>query len=163
MAWFNLDFGEKFETLTQAELRAELETDRAIREALTGVKNVEQFYPLSVIAPGSTTGPSTYTTPAGMVPAGYKWAVMSIGAELAAAQGVRVYKGVPPTGAPQGGGRFVGQMGSAVTPGITFSKGQFTMAGGDVMTFNVLSSGNLLSLFIAAIEIPAERFGELLV
>jgi hypothetical protein len=156
-----LDIGSKIDILNQHEMREVMRdaqrADAELRAALVGVKPMDKFYGVNVIG----AAVQAFTTPNSMVAAGYMWAVMNMGFELSAAGVTRVYKGSPPQFA-LGSGRFVGQTASTATNSLTFSKGQLMLRTEDVLTIQVPGAGNLLSVFISAIEVPAERVGELL-
>lgn len=159
---FTLDFGQTWDLLTPGEMQSILaEQDTANRAIYAGVKTVEQFFNINQIGAAQTI----YSTPAGMVPSGFVWAIMNIGMELSAASSVRVYKGIPQSGtaAPTGLGRVAGVLTNFVTPNGQFSKGQLMLRAGDQLTFfPPTGPPNILSVFIVAIEVPAERIGELL-
>ena len=165
MGKVKLDFGATIDILNHGELREALNEDRALRRVLTGVKSAEYFAPTSVIGAATTF----FTTPAAMVGAGLMWAVMNVGAELSTAQTFRLYKGIPP--GPAGGvpvtgtgmARAAGTSASGQVPNLTFSKGQLTLRAGEQLTLIAAGAANVLSVFITAISVPAERFGELLI
>lgn len=157
-----LDFGSQVDLLNKRELQDALREDAALRSVLTGIKGAEAFYPLSVINPGAAVGLAVFTTPASMVGSGYTWAIMNVGFELSVAAQVRIWRqGF--SGTTNGANRFVTQTGSTVTGNASFSKGQCTVRGGELLTFQALGAALILSVFISAIEAPAERFGEVLV
>lgn len=162
MAKFVLELGSKVDLLTKEEVSEALAEDAAIRAAITGVKTVDQFWNLGGIgAPGS----NNFATPVNMVASGLVWAVLNIGFELSAAAVVRVYKGTATwatPGTPIGAGRLVGTAASLITPSVQFAKGQCMLRGGDQLSFVVPGAPLLLSAFLTATEIPAERVGELL-
>jgi hypothetical protein len=155
-----LDFGESLDLLTKDELAAALHEDAALRRAIVGVKTVEFFNNAGQI--GASV--NTYTFPPSPA-SGYVWAVMNLGFELSAAGVTRVYKagGGVPLSTPIGGNRFAGQTASTIANSLTFSKGQLMLRSGDQLVFLVPGAGFLLSAFMSAIEVPAERIGELLI
>lgn len=162
MAVFTLDLGRPVDMLTKSELEEALAADAQLRAVVAGVKSVDVFFNTNQIGAGQTI----FTTPPGMVASGYVWSVMNMGMELSASSTVRVYKGIPPsgTGAPNGLGRMVDVMTNFITPNAQLSKGQLILRAGDQLTFfPPTGPPNILSLFITAIEIPAERIGELLI
>jgi hypothetical protein len=152
-----LELGSTVDLLNHGELRDALREDAELRAAVVGVKPMDKFFGLNVIG----AAVQAFSTPPGMVAAGYMWAVMNCGIELSAAGVTRIYKGVPGQFAA-GFGRFVTQTASTATNSASFSKGQLMVRTEDQLTFQVPGAGNILSVFISAIEIPAERVGELL-
>jgi hypothetical protein len=56
---------------------------------------------------------------------------------------------------------MVANASSALTPNMSFSKGQCTLRAGEQLT--VVASVSIASVFITAISCPAERFAELLI
>jgi hypothetical protein len=157
MALTTIDFGQKVDLLNKNELREALAEDARIRAAVKGVKPVDKFFNLGQIGAAQTV----FSTPAGMVSSGYIWAVMNVGWELSAAGVARIYKGIPSAYAA-GVGRFVSQGASTTTSNVSFSKGQLMLRSEDQLTVEQVAAVNILSVFISAIEIPAERVGELL-
>jgi hypothetical protein len=157
MGLVKLDFGERIDVLNQRELRDALREDAELRRAVSGVKPVERWFGLAQIGAAQTV----FSTPPGMVAAGYMWAVMNVGWELSAAGVARIYKGVPSFYAA-GFGRFVTQGASTTTSNAQFSKGQLMLRAEDQLTVEQVAAVNILSVYITAIEIPAERVGELL-
>jgi hypothetical protein len=162
-----LHVGGQIETTTPKELhRALLDQDVRLRADLSGVKQGEFFlnsgYPgMGAVVYNSTGNPPQSPT------AGFIWAVMSIGFELALSSQVRLYKGIP-TGytaagfAPTGAGRLITTCASFVTPSAQFSKGQFTLKAGDTFTaITPTASANILSIWCSYIEVPAEMQGKL--
>jgi hypothetical protein len=165
MALTTIDFGSQVDFLNKDELRAALAEDAALRRIVTGVK-IEEFSAFSQQTQVAGAAVPYYTTPVNMVGGGLMWAVMTCGLEISASQASRVYKGIPagPTPTIQTGtGRVVQQTAASTTPSFAFSKGQCTLRAGEQLTFVVSGAGNILSVYIAAISCPAERFAELLV
>lgn len=162
MAVFTLDLGRQVDMLTKSELEEALAADAQLRAVIAGVKSTSVFYNSQ-----QTASATIFTTPPQMGPAaGRVWSVMNIGLELQASVQVRVYKGVVPPAqfSPTGFGRVVGFMTAAFTPFLTYSKGQLILNTGDQLSFVTPSTGTpILSMYLTAIEIPAERIGELLI
>jgi hypothetical protein len=154
-----LDFGQTWDILTKHELSEALSEDARLRAIVAGVKPVEMWIgtgQIGAVAPiFSTTG-----TPPQAPTNGYIWAVMSLGLEQAPAAVLNVYKGAPAVVGT--GGKPIARGGSANVQAFNFSKGQLWLRPGDQLTF-IPGSGNILSLFLTAIEVPAERVGELLI
>ena len=163
MGIVTLDFGQQVDILNKRELQDALREDAMLRRAITGVK-IEEFFSNQGLGPNSTV--PYFITPPNMVGAGLMWAVMNAGLELTSNVVSRVYKMVPPGPTPTvttGAGRCVQVAGSSATPNFAFSKGQLTLRAGEQLTFMASGAGNISSVFIAAISIPAERFAELLI
>lgn len=158
-----LDFGQQVDLLNKQELADALADDARLRSIVAGVKQGEMW--INSGAPGMGT---TFYTSTGAVPqcpaAGYLWAVMNLGVELSAASNLRLYKSAnPQTSTQVGNGRGIATTtASQGLQNFPFSKGQFTLKTGDVFTLvPVTGAINILSIFMAYIEIPAERQGEL--
>jgi hypothetical protein len=152
------DFGERLDLLTKDELTAALREDALIRAAVVGVKVARPWFNLGAIGPAA----SSFTTPANMVNSGYTWSIMSAGAELSANAFMRVTYGRS-SGAIDGSNRVAA--GWTTNTGISwqsFSKGQLILQAGEQLVFTPAGAVTILSLALAAIEIPAERIGELL-
>lgn len=157
MAKVVLDFGTTVDMLNKSELQEALAEDARLRSIVAGVKAAEYWANLGTIGANQ----ATFTTPVNLIGAGYAWAVMAAGLEPSVAGGVKVIK-QNYTGSINGGNRVVGQLNNVASVSYaTWSKGQLILRAGDVLTF-APASGNVLSLWLAAIEIPAERIGELL-
>jgi len=177
MATFRFQLGESFETLTKPEMAAVLaaEADRQMMVQLRGVKDGDIFLNLMQIqqvanqANTQTASVNVLSLP-GVPPysptAGFVWAVMTVGWELSAASNVRIYKGAPPglSNTLAGIGRLMfGNTGTPSAAAQQFSKGQAMMKSGDQLTFvTVTPAAFFLSLYVAYIQCPAERVGELL-
>ena len=163
MALLTLDFGQQVDILNKRELEDALRQDAALRSVIMGVKYEEAFYNVGVI--GASAG--FFATPVNMVAAGLMWAVMNIGLELSASQASRIYKGAFPVGTTPtvGAGqlRMSSNAGASTTPNFPYSKGQLSLRHGEQLTIIPSGSANILTVFITAISIPSERFGELLV
>lgn len=159
-----LHVGGTIETTTPAELHKALtDQDARLRADVSGVKQGEIFIPSGVIA-----GAQTFTNANGQYApaAGFVWAVMNIGLELSVSSQVRLYKGQPAfagpgTITPSGNGRVIDTLSSFVTPSGQFSKGQFTLKGGDQWTAVMVTAGSILSIYLAYIEVPIEQQGKL--
>lgn len=177
MAIFTFQPGARFETLTKPELSDALaaEFNRQTEVTLRGVKPQEIFLNLSQIQqlggaqPGSAASVNVLTLPgtAGFTPGnGFVWAVMTAGVELTGASNIRIYKGAPPglTSTPTGIGRLVfANTGTPTAAAANFSKGQVMMRSGEQLSFVTVTPAQFfLSVYIAAIQCPAERVGELL-
>lgn len=166
MGRFALQLGGHIDTVTPHELSAALaDQDVRLRADLSGVKWGEMFLSSATIGPGvqvfSSSG--TMTQSPGN---GYLWAVMNMGIELSVASQVRLYKGTPAfigpgTFTPSGNGRLVTTMANFVTPSAQLSKGQFTLKAGDTFTAVMVTAGSILSIYLAYIEVPVEKQGEL--
>lgn len=151
-----LDLSGQYDVINQRELREALAEDARARAVLPSVKNVDVFWNL-----GMTGGLTSFTTPPGMVAAGWSWAVMAAGFELSAAGQVRIYKQAVPA-AVTGAGRFITQVtGSTIDVAATFAKGQVMLRAGDQLGFFAFSA-SINSVFLSTIQCPAERIGELL-
>jgi hypothetical protein len=79
---------------------------------------------------------------------------------------VRLYKGQPQfagagTITPSGNGRLIDTFASFVTPSGQFSKGQFTLKGGDNWTLVMVTAGSILSIYMSYIEVPITMQGKL--
>jgi hypothetical protein len=159
MAIVTLDFGSKMDMLNKQELAEALAEDARLRAVVAGVKPTEIF-----IGPGIIGTPATIFSTTGTPPQaptnGYIWAVMAIGCDLSTGASLTVYKGTP--AAVQLGAKLVARGGSANAQAFNFSKGQLWLRPGDQLTF-IPGAGNLLSVYLNAIEVPAERAGELLI
>jgi hypothetical protein len=166
MGRFALQVGGHIDTVTPHELAVALaDQDVRLRADLSGVKFGELFLSSSTIGPGLQTFSSsgTMTQSPGN---GFLWAVMSMGLELSVSSQVRLYKGTPQfagpgTIAPSGNGRLITTFASFVTPSGQFSKGQFTLKSGDTFTAVMVTAGSILSIYLAYIEVPVEKQGEL--
>jgi hypothetical protein len=162
--------GESFENLTRPELeqslRAQYEMTR--EEKLRGVKDGDCNINVGVIGASQLVYSTPGTSPYGPA-AGFVWAVMNIGIEVAANGNVRLYKQVPALGtgsAPTGSGRYIGLIGtpgsSGIVANLTMPKGMCTLKNGDQLTLVSPTAGAfLLSIFISYIQVPAEKRGEL--
>lgn len=154
MAKFILDFGREVDILTKGELDQSL-ADAQQRAIVAGVK-AARFW-----ANSGTIGAAqvSYSTPP-LVASGYVWAIMNIGVEMSASANCLVYLMGGANAA--GGNRFVGIMPTGGSSrSLAYSKGQLMLNTGEFLTI-APASGNILSVFISAIEVPAERAGELL-
>jgi hypothetical protein len=159
MAKVTLDFGQTWDILTKHELSEALAEDARLRAIVAGVKPVEMFLGTGILGAAATIFSTSGGSP--QAPAnGYLWAVMQIAVDLSASAALNVYKGTPAAAAA--GSRPVMHNGNANVQIGSFSKGQVWMRPGDQFTF-IPASGNLLSIFMTAIEVPAERVGELLI
>jgi hypothetical protein len=164
MGIFALNVGGHIETTTPKELHsALLDQDARLMADVAGVKWGELFIPSGVIA-----GAQTFSNQPGQYSpsSGYLWAVMNVGLELSVSSQVRVYKGQPAFNAPggitpSGNGRLITTAASFVTPSAQFSKGQFTLKGNDNWTLVMVTAGSILSIYMAYIEVPIEKQGEL--
>lgn len=159
MAKMTLDFGQEIDILNSRELRAELDRDRGMREVLTGVRYEEAFFNSGIVGPAT----NIFVTPQSMVAAGRMWAIMNVGTELASNVVFRIYKTGSVASITSGAARMVAVAPASATPNIAFSKGQLALRNGDQLTIFSAGTGTINSVFITAISIPAERFGELLV
>lgn len=177
MARFIFQVGQPFETLTKPELAEalEAESDRQIAVSLRGVKpqeiflNLAQIQQLGGASPGSAASVNVLALPgtAGFTPGnGFVWAVMTVGVELTGASNIRIYKGAPPglTSTPTGIGRLLfANTGTPTAAAANFSKGQAMLRSGEQLTIlTVTNTQFFLSVYISAIQCPAERVGELL-
>lgn len=157
MAKVVLDFGTEIDMLSKGELQEALAEDARLRSIVAGVKSAEFWANAGVIGAAQ----ATYTTPVNMIGNGYVWAIMAAGCEPSAAGGVKVIK-QNYSGSVNGFNRVVGQLNNVASVSYaSWSKGQLMLRAGDVLTF-APASGNVLSVWLSAIEIPAERIGELL-
>jgi hypothetical protein len=158
---FLLDFGQTVDLLSPHEMSdLLLDQDTRNRASYAGVKVVNQFYNL-----GQTGGASqVFTTPANLPASGRVWSVMNVGLELAVASAVRIFKGVVPGAAPIGNARVVGFIPAAnIVQAGQFSKGQIILNTSDQLTFYApVNLAFILSVYLTAIELPAEKIGELL-
>jgi hypothetical protein len=153
-----VDLGSPVDLLTKDELSEALAEDARLRSTLAGVRPVEVFIPTSVIGAGVSIFSTSGQPP--QAPAnGYIWAVMLISTDLSASTVLNVYKGTP-TAADIGGKPILRNAGAPEQVG-TFSKGQLWLRPGDQLTF-FPTAGNVLSVYMVVIEVPAERVGELL-
>ena len=155
-----LDFGTSVDLLNKQELEEALAEDARLRAIVAGVKPVEVFINLGTIGANATIFSTTGTPPQAPT-SGYIWAIMSLGAELSAGAVFNVYKGTPAAVAT-GGGKPVFRGASANVQVGNFAKGQIWLRPNDQLTF-IPGSGNILSVYFVAIEVPAERVGELLI
>lgn len=157
-----VDLGTPVDLLTKQEVADALAEDARLRAIVAGVKQGELFLNSGTVNMGANTFTSTGSVPQAPA-AGYLWAVMNIGIELSAASNVRLYKGTVQPATPTGGGRVVAAIsGSVAVNNNQFAKGQFTLKSGDVWSLlAVTPAANILSVFMAYIEVPAERQGEL--
>lgn len=170
--WQVMDIGAGIDTVTPGELQqALLDQDARVAETLRGVKYGEVFINATTI--GATVQQfSTTGGPPQSPAAGFVWSIMNIGVETSSSQALRVWKQIPgglisgTSGvySNAGSGRLVGTVptsSSAVgADTITYSKGQLILRAGDVLSFAAASTANLLSIYWAYFEVPAERIGE---
>lgn len=154
-----LDLGRPVDVLTKDELAEALAEDARLRSTLAGVKPQEVFIPSGLIP--AVAGPFTTSGAVPQCPAnGYIWAVMQIGCDLSASAALNIYKATAATIGQ--GGKPVVHNGAAGVQTASFAKGQLWLRPGEQLTFSP-ATGFLLSAFIVAIEVPAERVGELLI
>lgn len=158
MPRFVLDFQSEIETLNKTELADALE-DARLRAVVSGVKLSRPFWNVGAIGANA----ASFQTPVNMVQSGYVWTIMAIGIELSASAAVRAYYGNY-SGTINGANRLAATWGANTAASWnSFSKGQLMLPAGEQITLVPAAAQFILSVQLVAIEIPAERIGELLI
>lgn len=142
--------------LREAQKQQAIERAR-IRERITGIKHVMVF--TGVISPAATT----FLFPAILRPdTGWAWNLKLCLCKLSANDSVAVYRSESANGPLIG---YAGPPGAA--PGqfiaeVTWSSDQMILPPNEPLFFATSGTGNFVSVTVAAIQIPAERIGEIL-
>lgn len=153
---FKIEAGGTIDTVTPQELSKAMAGERNFwRERATGVKWTELALnlnpPLATTYPDPT--PGVNQNPVGPAP-GWAWKLRIVTSTLAAAGTMAIYKG------ESANARLIGvQNNPAILQGIFFPDDIVIQAGQQLF---IACSTNMTTLYVGAVQVPAERLGEIL-